>query len=138
MTPTPATPEPDAPRSLAAVRDSVASRFDLSDRRNLIGLGVLAFCAGIMVGARIMRGVPTAGVTEVPGEVVYVDAPCAGCREAALQREAALRQARGGPPPVPPVHPNPDAEAEQAAGRRTFTAYQPDGPDNPLDLPGFP
>jgi len=136
MTPTAVTPEPDAPRSLAAVRDSVASRFDLSDRRNLIGLGVLAFCAGIMLGARIMRGVP-GPVTEVPGEVVYVDAPCAGCREAALRAQAATR---GGPVPPPPVHPNPDAEGEaaQAAGRRTFTAYQPDGPDNPLDLPGFP
>lgn len=94
------------------VPGGIASRFDLTDRRTLIGLGIMAFCLGVMAGARLMRGasVPAEGggvaspmptpapagserviVRETPGPVVYVKGDdCPGCAERALleQRQA--------------------------------------------------
>lgn len=89
------TPAPPAP----SVGERVAARFDLSDRRNLAGLGILCFCLGVMAGARLMRGAvpplpvggptpPAGGGGTVPGPVSTmppVDVPCAGCRERMIQ-----------------------------------------------------
>jgi hypothetical protein len=87
------------------VRQSIASRFDLTDPRNLIGLGVFAFCAGIVVGAKLMRGAATSvgNVRSIadgqgqpqpgtpPAHVPHpVDQPCAGCRERAIQEGRAI------------------------------------------------
>lgn len=98
-----------APTTAPGRFDGLAARFDLRDPRNLVGLGVLAFCAGIIVGARIMRGAtappkpapgvlrvnPAGGVTDTTGTPVQMhpdgtghpkDQPCAGCREKAIQQ----------------------------------------------------
>lgn len=88
------------------VPGGIASRFDLTDRRTLIGLGIMAFCLGVMAGARLMRNVPMpapgatpapsggVGPTErvvfrdVPGPVVYVPGDdCPGCAEAKVLEE---------------------------------------------------
>lgn len=49
---------PTATVDTPEVPGGIASRFDLTDRRTLIGLGIMAFCLGVMAGARLMRGVP--------------------------------------------------------------------------------
>lgn len=94
-------PAPTAATRVAEVREGIAARFDLSDRRNLAGLGVFLFCAGIVVGAKLMRGAatsvsnvrsiadgkgqpqpgtpPSTTLHEHPGQ------PCAGCREREIQ-----------------------------------------------------
>lgn len=136
--PTPAPPTP-------SVTERVAARFDLSDRRNLVGLGVLFFCAGIMVGARLMRGaVPPVGVGPtltpaggavlrpggVPGPAVPpipFDIPCAGCRERAVAEAAKVASTR----PPTPVADTDQAERENVTARqamppegmRTFSPY---------------
>jgi hypothetical protein len=93
-----ATPTPPA-RS-----NPLASRFDLSDRRNLASAGVLLFCLGVIVGAKLMRGAvpplapepperpkPEPVIREVPGPVVYRDIPCQSCAEKARQEGEAMR-----------------------------------------------
>lgn len=98
---------PDTPTTEAGRLDVITSRFDLSDKRNLIGLGVMAFCLGVMVGARLMRGAlpvpPESGggvaQPESTERVVYVDRPgpvqivkgddCPECAEAKLQEQRA-------------------------------------------------
>lgn len=127
------------------VVDRVTARFDLSDRRNLLGLGVLCFCAGIMVGARLMRGMPTQlteatpdphpkGSPEQTGPVVYVPQPCADCAERAIQKErAAQRAAEAAQRPQATQEAAADDDAARAAaverqqvapeGMRTFSPY---------------
>lgn len=100
-------PAPVAPTESESGRlSTITSRFDLTDKRNLIGLGVMAFCLGVMVGARLMRGAmpapesggvaptvnPTAPITtvfrDVPGPVQYVKGDdCPECAEKKLQEQ---------------------------------------------------
>ena len=127
-----------------SVGERIGGRFDLSDRRTLVGLGVLAFCAGVMVGARLMRGaVPAA---ELPGtdngglggnpavpSVVFRDVPCRECAEkhakegaaiiaehnaravAQASAEAAAARAQHAAEPVEPLAPSDEVAADIAA-----------------------
>lgn len=121
-------------------------RIDLGDPRTLAGLGVMAFCLGIMAGARLMRGA-------VPPTEVAQPAPCADCAERAIQEQrAAARAARNDiaegnvwpDAPTPPAQPASDLEDEdmqhlkedirrleaEDMQRAAATALQLEGTDN--------
>jgi hypothetical protein len=125
---------------VAEVRQGIAARFDLSDRRNLAGLGVFLFCAGIVVGAKLMKGAATSvgnvrAIADGQGQPVYgpgpsqhmhpADQPCAGCREREIQQgrqiaaqaaaEAARRAAANA---QGPTEADVDAAERAAAGNR--------------------
>lgn len=79
-------------------------RIDLNEPRTIAGLGLMAFCLGVMTGARLMRGaVPPVG----EGPVVYRDVPCAGCRERAIQAAREAGQPAPAPPPATSPQPAP-------------------------------
>jgi len=112
-------PAPGTPITRAPV---LFGRIDLNEPRNLAGLAVMAFCLGVMAGARLMRGaIPPAE----PGQ----PQPCADCAERAIQAERAARAAARPQPaptapqpaPAPPtvpervVDPSGDEDAARAA-----------------------
>lgn len=114
----------------------LGGRIDLTERRTQLGLGIMAFCLGVMVGARLMRGAvpPGGGVAEVPGPVAYRQGPCAECAERAIQAARAAGQPTPTPTPPPaPSEPQPAATApliDPEAAEREAMAQRQQEPTN--------